>query len=289
MLKSKGFLKALFVALAAPLIFCGHLLLGNLAWAENQDAKASLANQVSLPANAQLRSAPLMLMGGSKLTLIWPEKLSALSEKLSIGLSKTHQFFTDLLGEIPAFTSSIRLIDEETFYLTTGAPRWTNAMYYRGQIIIPLPANEVPDFDNIYRSLKHEYTHAVLNTLSAGKCPGWLDEGLAQWAEGEENPALRPALYDWLSKHKPVGLELLQGGFTKLNSDMVPAAYAQSLFAANTMVKTFGFSQIRHYLDNLRMGQSPQTAFNRAFNLSESAFEEKLGGALLNWHNHQKH
>jgi hypothetical protein len=231
----------------------------------------------------RIHLAPLALQGGTTLTLISPERWSKLADKLAATLSATHRHFTDLFGRIPAFMTTVRLTDDETFYLTTGAPRWTNAMYFKGQILIPLVTEEEIDFNSIERAVKHEFTHAVVHALSSGRCPGWLDEGLAQWAEGNENPALRPALVMWLNRHPPVALSLLQGGFTRLDAHMVPAAYAQSLFAANVMVNTFGFGKLRGYLDALHDGGEKEPAFEKNFGLSERNFEKSLALTLYKW------
>lgn len=256
----------------------------------DSDSKARLASTDKNIIDASLNFEPLRLDGGSKITVISPLGWSNIADSLKGSVERTHREFTQLFGEIPAFKTSLRLIDEESFFLITGAPKWTNAMYYRGQIIIPLPSNENVDTANLERSLRHEYTHAVVHALSNGKCPGWLDEGLAQWSEGTENPALRPALLRWLKSNPPVPLNLLQGGFTKLETSMVPAAYAQSLYATNSVINNHGFLQLRSYFDRLREGASKSEAFINNFKLSESSFEQRLGSTLRSWRKkHGKH
>ncbi len=230
-----------------------------------------------------LRYSPLNLQGGSSLTLISPAAWSPLGAKLSKVLETTHSKFSGLIGSIPSIDISLRLMDEETFFLSTGAPRWTNALYFKGQIIIPLSTREPYDMDNISRSIKHEYTHAIVHALSEGKCPGWIDEGLAQWAEGSENPALKPALFNYLKRNPPVLLSSLQGGFTKLDKSKVAAAYAQSLIAVQAIIRTFGFPAIRNYLDALRDGENKESAFILAFSMTNDTFEEKLSGKLASW------
>ncbi len=225
----------------------------------------------------------MSLGGGSQLMLISPNQWFPLAEKLSGYLEKTHDQFAKLYGEIPAFQTTLRLIDAETFYKETGAPNWTNAMYYRGEITIPLSFDQEIEIDDLFRSVRHEYTHAVINALSAGRCPGWLDEGLAQWAEGTINPALEPSLRKWLYFNNPISLDMLQGGFTKLETRMVPPAYGQSLFAAKTVIHSFGFNQIQGYFKSLRSGDTKQSAFSKSFELSESGFEKALGKSLKRW------
>jgi hypothetical protein len=230
-----------------------------------------------------LRFTPLDLTGGSKLTLISPAKWSDLADELVTTLHKTHAEYTRTFSSIPAFSTSIRLMDEQSFYELTGAPGWTNAMFIRGQIVIPLSTSQPIDMENLHRSVKHEYTHAIISALSGGRAPGWLDEGLAQLTEGEEHPALRVSLKNWLQVNDPVPLSLLQGGFTKLRPPMVPPAYAQSLLAAKAIVDTYGFQKIGIYLEALRQGEHKDEAFVRGFGLSPEVFEQKLASALKIW------
>jgi hypothetical protein len=232
---------------------------------------------------SRLRFTPLNFANGSTLTVISPIRWSDVTKQILKTLNETHSQFTDLFPQIPAFSTSIRLMDESTFFDLTGAPAWTNAMFFRGQIIIPLAPNKPIDSDNLSRSVKHEYTHAILASLSGGHVPGWLDEGLAQWFEGSETPALRKALRSWLKDHDPVPLSMLQGGFTKLKADMVPAAYAQSLLATKALADKFGFDAIGNYFILLREGVDRDAAFQTAFEFSPEAFEQELGKALKSW------
>lgn len=271
---------SLFIALA---LFVVTYIAIQLAVAESNDARGRLSTEQILANSDELRFPPLSLAGGSSLTLFSPQEWGPVGTKLTKTLESAHQHFSILLGDIPSIDISLRLMPEESFYQNTGAPRWTNALYYRNQIIIPMPnANDI-DMDNISRSIRHEYTHAIIHALSAGRCPGWLDEGLAQWAEGNENPALRPALSYYLQSNPPVPLSMLQGGFTRLDRNMVAAAYAQSLIATHALMQTFGFPAIRHYFNALKNGSEKRRAFSNSFRISEGDFEERLDGRLLLW------
>ena len=232
---------------------------------------------------SRLRFTPLNLSNGSKLTVISPTKWSDVTKQILKTLNDTHKEFTQLFAEIPAFSTSVRLMEETTFFELTGAPAWTNAMFFRGQIIIPLSSKKEIDLDNLIRSVKHEYTHAIMSSLSGGRLPGWLDEGIAQWFEGSESPGLRDALREWLKDHEPISLSLLQGGFTKLNTEMVPAAYAQSLLATKALAEKFGFPAIGRFLILLREGVDKQSAFLTAFDMTQEAYDKELGKALTTW------
>ena len=279
--------------IASLLLIPGVLLAEGNAQAGKFGTQPTLrSSHIRSYAPSPIRVTPFTVKGGSKLTIIAPQKWNSTASKLKSSLRNTHSYFTRIFGPIPSFKTSVKLMNDEEFYRATGAPRWTNAMYYKEQIIIPLPASGEINYPELYRSVKHEFTHAVIHSLSKGKCPGWLDEGLAQWAEGEENPALQPALLDWLQYNKPVPLEMLQGGFTKLRTNMVPAAYAQSLFAANTVIDFHGLDNVQDYFSALRLGYEKEEAFERGFGISEKDFEKSLGNKLHKWskaHIHLSH
>lgn len=226
---------------------------------------------------------PLALDGGSKLTLITPTTAATLADTIASSVRATHRRLCEIFGPVPPFSSTVRLMSETQFFAQTGAPKWTNALYLRQQILVPVSGNPALELESILRSVRHEYTHAVLNNLAGAQVPGWLDEGLAQWVEGEENPVLRRALRDWLKGNKPIPLTMLQGGFTQLPTRMVPAAYAQSLFATKSLIRTFGLSSLQRYLKLLRAGAPRDQAFRIGFGLEESAFEARLQVALESW------
>jgi hypothetical protein len=233
--------------------------------------------------SSPLRFTPINLANGSKLTLITPTRWSETASSLISVLNTTHDQFTRLFADIPAFSTSIRLMEEGEFFELTGAPQWTNAMFFRGQIILPLARGKAIDIENLNRSVRHEYTHAILSALSAGNLPGWIDEGLAQWFEGDESPGLRQALREWLKTHEPIPLSLLQGGFTKLKPEMVPAAYAQSLLATRLVAERYGFPALAAYFMLLRDGVEKDAAFEAAFDITLADFESQMGRALKRW------
>lgn len=227
----------------------------------------------------------------SALTLVTDPQFSEVGSRLVQEVTRVHQHYEDLFGPVPSFAVTLRLLEEEDFFASTGAPRWTNALFYRGQILIPLSQKSASDFSSVSRSVRHEYTHAVIHALSVGKTPGWIDEGLAQLAEGRENPALRRALLNYLSDSRPVPFALMQGGFTKLDSSMVAPAYAQSLIASEALLETFGFSRLTEYFTFLRDGLSHSAAFERAFGMPEGIFEARLAKKLSAWvarHQHRR-
>lgn len=217
-------------------------------------------------------------------TIVSTKRWEDLAAKVYDLLAQSSTELERLFGRAPTQALSIELLGEKDFYATTGAPLWTNAMYYEGRILIPvIEPLEGESYDSIVRSVRHEYTHAYINAASAGKCPGWLDEGLAQWFEGPVNPLLSSILAKHLKTSAPIPMIYLQNGFTKLDNQIVGPAYGQSLFAAISLMKTFGFEAIGAYLAKLRQGIAGEIAFKESFGLGSTAFENKLKNALTIW------
>lgn len=231
-------------------------------------SSAGSRSTISLP--------PISFEDGGELTIVSSTSWVGVSEIVRDTVLSTHARLGSYFGELPPVKTIIRLMDEDVFFLTTGAPRWTNALYIKDQIIIPLPPHTDLDVANLERSIKHEYTHAVIHGLSNGQCPGWLDEGLAQWMEGPMNPLLMKAFNRWLKDHKPLPLSMLQNGFTQLNPSMVPAAYAQSLFSAQHLIKNQGFEKIRAFLTGLKDSSSQSSSFDGAFSFAIKDFEKAM-------------
>ena len=198
-------------------------------------------------------------------------------------VNEAHDELEALFGASPKRRVVLSFLSPEAFSVKTGAPSWTSAMFYRDEISVPISANEPLDSVELGRALSHEYVHAFMAQLSAYRCPAWLDEGIAQIFEGEPNPLLAPALRRWTLSKRSMKLDDLQGGFTTLEQDLVPAAYAHSYFASRELLASHGFSGISNYLRSLSYGFTPREAFKKSFGISQQAFEARLQEQLLAW------
>lgn len=251
------------------------------------DPFESVKARLSVPTRT-VRYPPVALGGTGTLTIESPSEWYALSREMLQLVRDIHSEHTANLGDDFEVNVDLRLMDEEAFFRETGAPRWTNAMYYRGQVMIPLPPGEPIDFQNIYRSVRHEYTHAVVHAASAGICPGWLDEGYATYFEGEINADLTKAYNKWLRGHDNLSFGLLQGGFTKLETAVVPAAYAQSLYAAKNIIEFKGHKTIGTYFKLLRQYTEKKQAFLEAFGENEATFESRFNNYIKRYFHAEK-
>src|SRR5262249_7872027 len=93
--------------------------------------------------------------------------------------------YTELSGDLdiePRQNIPVILYTEQAFFDVTQAPTWTGALN-DGKLRIPVRGIDYVTPD-LARVLKHELTHSFVNQASAGRCPQWLNEGIAQMEEG---------------------------------------------------------------------------------------------------------
>ena len=202
----------------------------------------------------------------------------------SIGmLNDTFKELQRIFSIAPKNKVILRFLSPDEFRARTGAPAWTSAMFYRGEITIPMSPEKSVNFTELDRALRHEYTHALIAEISNYRSPAWLDEGLAQLIEGHPNPLLGPALRSWVAKNEALPLLWLQNGFTTLDNELVPAAYAQSLFATRTLLNKHGLKKIIKYLEIMGTGVPADRAFEPAFGVSMLTFEQQLTPQIRRW------
>jgi tetratricopeptide (TPR) repeat protein len=78
----------------------------------------------------------------------------------------------------PSTPVSVILYNEKNFFDVTRAPGWAGGLF-DGKIRVPIRGIK-PDEPLLKRVLYHEYTHALVHTITS-KCPRWLHEGLSDY------------------------------------------------------------------------------------------------------------
>lgn len=77
----------------------------------------------------------------------------------------------------------VLLYDEKDFRALSDVPHWSSGVY-DGKIRLPAYRQGVP-IQEVRRIIRHEMTHAFVGAISRGKCPAWLNEGLAEFEEAK--------------------------------------------------------------------------------------------------------
>lgn len=206
-------------------------------------------------------------------------------------VDNTGNHLTNIFLYTPKNTVSLKILSPEDFFKVTGAPNWTSALYYNGTIFIPLSpgladrdsAASKENMNDLYSAIKHEYIHAFLAELSGNRIPAWLDEGIAQYLEGQDNPRLAPALRNWLAINPPLPLDNLDHGFTTLKASSVVVAYAESLFITRSLINRYGISKVAKVIKLLGQRESLPISIKVALDIEKSDLEQDLARQLKAW------
>jgi tetratricopeptide (TPR) repeat protein len=170
--------------------------------------------------------------------------------------------------------TQVVLYPEQEFHDVTQAPSWTGGVY-DGRIKLPVRGlhEAGPLLD---RTLRHEYAHVVVNHLTHGNVPVWLNEGVAIWAEGDRGDQRLTWARDTIAGRRLFRLGDLRRPFIELPAEQVNVAYAQSYLAVHAIVGEYGERRLRDLLVRLGTGQSFAAAFQQALSTRLADFENGL-------------
>ncbi len=164
---------------------------------------------------------------------------------------KTYKEVGSKLDCFPDGQISISIINTDNATAQSNLPSWASGSY-DGHIMLKYCAEGEPELGVLWTLIRHEWTHLLVDLLSDGNCPIWLNEGLAQCSA-------RPLLS--FEKHAleqadkngtlPTLTELSQPFAQKSTSDR-KIAYLQSAAIVSSMIDGSGFHAIRNLLQLIR-------------------------------------
>jgi tetratricopeptide (TPR) repeat protein len=149
----------------------------------------------------------------------------------------------------PRHTIAVILYAEDDYRKLRQIPEWSSGAY-DGKIRIPIPSNGNIENSRLKQIIWHEYTHAVIRDITAGNCPIWLNEGLADYHGylfAKFDPALLRETY---LAGKLFSLKQLSEEFRTLtDTEKIRLAYAQSYSFVGFIIDRWGFYKLRHLLE----------------------------------------
>jgi hypothetical protein len=165
----------------------------------------------------------------------------------------------------PTYKLVVLIYSPEQFrQLREETPEWMGGQF-DGKIRVPLPSEQF-DQAMVRNILFHEYTHALVHDLAKGRCPVWLNEGLAEY-QGRTQ-ASRP-LSLLAQAHEAQQLipwtELSDHISPALSAEEVGLAYEESYAIVASLVNRYGFWRIRKLLQAIAGGQPWEEAVAEGF------------------------
>jgi len=178
------------------------------------------------------------------------------------------------LGNPPRDNILVTLYTEQAFFDVTHAPSWSGAMN-DGKLRIPVSGlNSVTP--ELARVLKHELAHSFINQLSAGRCPPWLHEGIAQLLEPKSLGSDGRQLAALFKAQQNIPINALEGSFQRLAGAQAYLAYAESLAAVSYINETYGMSDIQRILQRLSEGSSTEAALRSTIHSDYGQLESEV-------------
>jgi tetratricopeptide (TPR) repeat protein len=164
------------------------------------------------------------------------------------------------------------LYTQETFRDVTRVPGWAGGVN-DGRIRVPVQGMEAVS-DLLERILKHELTHSFVFQKTAGRCPTWLQEGVAQWMEGRRTGNDAAALVAAFQEGKGKSLRYVDGPWMGMSASQARYSYAWSLAVVEAIEADSGSDGLYRLLDAERTESSGENALLQALRTSYSSLDD---------------
>jgi tetratricopeptide (TPR) repeat protein len=203
---------------------------------------------------------------------------AAFREQIVSALESDYDDLSRDLGNPPRDNILVTLYTQQAFFDVTRAPSWTGALN-DGKLRIPVSglSSMTPELSRV---LKHELAHTFINSITAGHCPYWLNEGIAQFLEPKSLGGDGRQLAQLFRAQREAPLNVLEGSFMQYSGPEAYLAYAESLAAVSYINDTYGMSDIQRILQRIGQGSSTEAALRATIHSDYGQLESELGKYL---------
>ncbi len=202
-----------------------------------------------------------------------------LRQQVQASLENSYSDLVHDLGISPRENISVSLYTNQAFFDVTEAPSWIGALN-DGKLRIPIQGLSAVTPD-LARVLKHELAHSFINQASRGRCPQWLNEGIAQLVEPKQlGPTRGRRLADLYRGGHQIPLATLESSFLSFSPFEAVLAYDESLAAAEYIRDTYGIAELRSILERLGGGSSTETSLRVTIHSGYSDLEDQVARHL---------
>ncbi len=176
----------------------------------------------------------------------------------------------DHLEYTPSEPLTVILYPRRQFVELTESPHWVGGLF-DGRLHLALESLQ-GGRDRVQGAVTHEYTHAAVDALSAGRAPAWLNEGLALEfgapGRGRLEDELDPIRADLMP------LRSLHESFLTLPPAAVRVVYVESRVAAVDLIERYGLEKVRRLLRTLARDPDFARAFETVMGTPYQLYDE---------------
>jgi hypothetical protein len=181
-----------------------------------------------------------------------------LAEQVLKTLESEYTEISATLNYDPPEPIGVVLYTNQTFMDITRAPSWSGALN-DGRIRVPVEGLTTMT-DELARVLKHELTHSFVGQKTGGRCPVWLQEGIAQYMEGKRSRVNAGTLSAAFEQHMEFSLLSYETSWLNLPRDAASNAYAWSLAVVEEIMTVDGVDDLERILERINAGSSTEDA-----------------------------
>lgn len=182
-------------------------------------------------------------------------------------------------GMEPRSAVQVILYTNQAFFDVTRAPSWTGALN-DGKLRIPVDGLTAVT-PELARVLRHEVTHSFVNQLTMGRCPTWLNEGVAQIMEPRAVGANVTRLAQLFKLEREIPLNQLESSFISLNTMEAALAYDESLATTEYIRDRYGMSDLVRMLQRIGQGESAEAAMRSTIHCDYRHLEDEVRTNLV--------
>ena len=181
------------------------------------------------------------------------------------------------LGVAPRGNIAVILYTDQAFFDVTQSPSWAGAVN-DGKLRIPINGmtGVTPELSRV---LKHELAHSFINQLAGGRCPQWLNEGIAQAMEPKSLSRGR-RLAQLFTTQQELPFNSLEGSFMRFSPMEAMLAYDESLAAVQFIIDVHGVSDLQRILQRLADGNSTESALRATMHDDYGQLQGEVGKYL---------
>jgi tetratricopeptide (TPR) repeat protein len=172
----------------------------------------------------------------------------------------------------PEHISTI-LYSDEDFRDVTQSPDWALGVY-DGKIRVPIGGLQEKTAA-LEEVVLHEYTHAMIHQQTGGKCPAWLNEGLAQYFAEESDARHVQNVRALLQGGSVPPLRQLEASFLDLNARAASRAYSVSYTVVDYIIEEHGIYAVQRLLSEVSTDGDVEAALVTALGMDYGGIQEE--------------
>ena len=194
--------------------------------------------------------------GGGEVRIIVPQKMPVRGVEISKWVLEAHKEYVKFWGEVPKVNVTISFVSLADYRKLPQAPNWSNGLIVGQTIYVPIETESNKnivqrDLTDIKTTIRHEYSHAFVHTLTSTPLPTWLDEGFAMILSEEGTKELESMSDEYnisTNKNKKDKLTSNESSYVRMAPSQALLAYGEALARTRKLIAGHTRQELRRII-----------------------------------------